>query len=42
MSMTGSSVILEAGDYLFVPQGATHSTEVIGDEPAINIDASKH
>ena len=41
MSMAGGSVILEAGDYLFVPKGATHSAEVIGDEPVISIDALK-
>ncbi len=41
MSMAGGSVTLEAGDYLFVPKGATHSAEVIGDEPVISIDAIK-
>lgn len=39
MSMGGRSVILEAGDCLFVPRGAVHSAEVVGDEPVTSLDA---
>lgn len=39
MTMKGRSVVLEAGDCLYVPQGAVHSAEVIGDESVVSLDA---
>jgi len=39
MTMNGESVILEAGDCLFVPQGAVHSAEVVGSDPVVSLDA---
>ena len=41
LSMEGKNIILEAGDYLFVPKGMTHTAEVIGNEAVISIDAVK-
>jgi mannose-6-phosphate isomerase-like protein (cupin superfamily) len=38
MIMGGRSLILEAGDCLFVPQGAVHSAEVVGDDPVVALD----
>lgn len=40
MTLNGASVILRAGDCLFVPCGATHSAEVIGDRPVVSLDAT--
>eukprot|EP00898_Chlorokybus_atmophyticus_P003657 jgi/Chlat1/4292/Chrsp29S04555 len=34
-------VVLEPGDMLDVPAGATHYAEVVGDEPVVFFDASK-
>ena len=42
MSMSGHSVILEAGDTLEVPKGAIHSAEVIGNDPVISLDAIRY
>ena len=42
MSMSGQSVILEAGDTLAVPKGAVHSAEVIRDESVVSLDAIKY
>lgn len=39
MSMRGASHILEAGDLLAVPKHVFHSAEVVGDEPAVRLDA---
>ena len=39
MSLSGQSVILEAGDILFVPRGAVHSAEVLGEEAVISLVA---
>lgn len=41
MTMGNQSVILEAGDCLFVPRAATHSAEVVGDEAVVSLDATK-
>jgi len=35
------SVILTAGDYVYVPAGVVHRAEVVGDEPVVSIDAAK-
>lgn len=37
----GKSVILEAGDMLYVPAGTIHNAEVVGNEPVVSLDASK-
>ena len=39
LTMNGESVVLEAGDSLYVPRGVEHSAEVIGDDPVISLDA---
>ena len=39
MTMGGRTVVLEAGDMLYVPAGAVHSAEVVGDEPVVSLDA---
>jgi len=39
MTMNGESVILEAGDCLFVPDGIVHSAEVVGGDSAVSLDA---
>jgi quercetin dioxygenase-like cupin family protein len=39
MTMAGQSVILGAGDCLFVPHGEVHSAEVIGDRAVVSLDA---
>jgi len=39
MTMNGESVILEAGDCLFVPNGVVHSAEVVGSDPVVSLDA---
>ena len=41
MVLEGHAVILEAGDWLGVPQDAFHSAEVVGDEPVVSLDAHK-
>jgi mannose-6-phosphate isomerase-like protein (cupin superfamily) len=42
MTMGDQSVVLEAGDCLYVPHGAVHSAEVLGGEPVVSLDAVKH
>jgi mannose-6-phosphate isomerase-like protein (cupin superfamily) len=39
MVMGEREVILEPGDMLFVPKGASHSAEVVGDEQVVSLDA---
>ncbi len=41
MSIEGKTIILGAGDYLFVPKATVHSAEVIGNEPVVSLDAVK-
>lgn len=41
LTMTSTSVILEAGDCLQVPRGVLHSAEVIGNDTVISLDAVK-
>ncbi len=41
ITMSGQSVVLEAGDCLHVPRGAVHSAEVVGEEPVVSLDALK-
>ena len=39
MTMFGQSVVLGPGEMLFVPKGAVHEAEVVGDEPVVSLDA---
>jgi quercetin dioxygenase-like cupin family protein len=39
--MYGESIILTAGDYIYIPANTPHSAEVIGDESVVSIDAVK-
>ena len=41
MGMYGEFVDLGPGDWIEVPAGATHSAEVIGNEPVVSLDAIK-
>ena len=41
LTMFGETVVLEAGDALYVPRGAAHRAEVIGDEPVVSLDGIK-
>jgi len=41
MGMYGEFVDLGSGDWIEVPAGATHSAEVIGNEPVVSLDAIK-
>ncbi|MCI0401075.1 MAG: cupin domain-containing protein [Gammaproteobacteria bacterium] len=41
MTVEGETVILESGDYLFVPKATVHSAEVIGNVPVVSLDAVK-
>ncbi len=41
MTMGAQSVVLEAGDCLYVPRGAVHSAEVVGGEPVVSLDGVK-
>ncbi|HHB12249.1 MAG TPA: cupin domain-containing protein [Chromatiales bacterium] len=41
MTLHGETVVLEAGDMLYVPAGAVHSAEVVGPEPVVSLDAVK-
>lgn len=40
MTIGDESVILRAGDCLLVPRGATHSAEVVGNQPVVSLDAT--
>lgn len=42
MSMEGQSVVLEAGDCLWVPRHTVHSAEVVGGEPVVSLDAVRN
>jgi len=39
LTMNGGSVVLQAGDCLFVPRGCVHSAEVVGSEQVVSLDA---
>lgn len=41
MTMSGTSMVLEAGDRLAVPGGMVHSAEVVGDEKVVSLDATR-
>jgi len=39
MTMGGQSIVLEAGDCLYVPRRAVHSAEVVGGDSVVSLDA---
>lgn len=39
ITMAGTSLVLHAGDYVFIAHGTRHSAEVVGDEAVVSIDA---
>ena len=39
IAMDDAAVILQAGDFIYVPAGAQHSAEVIGDQAVVSLDA---
>src|SRR5215831_3540382 len=39
ITMGRDSVVLKAGDFIYVPAGAEHSAEVIGNESVVSLDA---
>ncbi len=39
MIVEGTEVVLEAGDCLAVPEGTSHSAEVVGGTPVVSLDA---
>ena len=41
MTMGGVSVVLKAGDCMFVPAGEIHSAEVVGNESVVSLDGSR-
>lgn len=41
INMYGESIVLTAGDYIYIPANTPHSAEVIGDESVVSIDAVK-
>jgi quercetin dioxygenase-like cupin family protein len=42
ITLSGQSVILNAGDCIAVPRGAVHSAEVVGNASVISLDAVKY
>lgn len=42
MTMNGQSIVLEAGDCLYVPRGVVHSAEVLGSDSVVSLDAIRH
>lgn len=41
ISMQGESVVLRAGDAVYVPKNVEHSAEVVGTDPVVSLDAVK-
>src|SRR5215471_3732907 len=39
ITMGRDSVVLKAGDFIYVPAGAEHSAEVVGNESVVSLDA---
>lgn len=42
IEMEGQTVVLEAGDLVWVPRGTPHSAEVVSDRAVISLDAVRH
>ena len=41
ISMQAESVVLRAGDAVYVPKNVEHSAEVVGTDPVVSLDAAK-
>jgi quercetin dioxygenase-like cupin family protein len=41
IEMEGEEVVLGAGDAIYVPRGARHSAEVVGNDAVVSLDAVK-
>lgn len=41
ISIGNESVVLKAGDYIYVPAGVIHRAEVVGSESVVSLDAAK-
>ena len=41
LTVEGESAVLQQGDVAFVPRGAVHSAEVVGDETVVSLDATR-
>ncbi len=40
ITMGGEEVVLERGEWVYVPAGAEHAAEVVGDETVVSVDAA--
>lgn len=38
VTMGGESVVLRAGEWIYVPKNIEHTAEVVGDEPVLSLD----
>ncbi|HYE24500.1 MAG TPA: cupin domain-containing protein [Clostridia bacterium] len=38
VTMGGESVVLRAGEWVYVPKNIEHAAEVVGDEPVLSLD----
>lgn len=41
IELGGESVVLERGEWVYVPAGAEHAAEVVGDESVVSLDAAR-
>ena len=41
ITMGGEEVVLERGDWVWVPAGAEHAAEVVGEESVVSLDAAR-
>ncbi len=39
LTIEGTVIVLEAGEYVAVPRGVVHSAEVVGEEAVVSLDA---
>ena len=42
ITMGGETVVLTAGEYVFIPKGIEHEAEVIGDAAVLSLDGVRH
>ncbi len=42
ITMGGESVVLTAGEYVFIPKNIEHEAEVVGDVAVLSLDAVRH
>ena len=41
IEMGGESIVLERGEWVYVPAGAEHAAEVLGDTAVVSLDAAR-